>query len=113
MSSGATTETAVAPARSTAPEYHCPTNRPNGSLNSTKNSAEPRFPTRYTPDPSVVDDATNTPDASCTETVTPDTGLTDFTPVQVTGTGFDGRSLLEGYQCRGGAVNEFDCDSCP
>ncbi len=45
-----------------------------------------------------------------TVTVTPDTGLTDFMPVRVTGTGFDGQSLLEGYQCRGGAVNEFDCD---
>ena len=43
-------------------------------------------------------------------TVTPDTGLTDFVPVQVSGTGFDGESLLEGYQCRGGAVDEFDCD---
>lgn len=43
-------------------------------------------------------------------TVTPDTGLTDFVSVQVSGTGFDGESLLEIYQCRGGAVNEFDCD---
>ncbi len=41
---------------------------------------------------------------------TPDTGLTDFMNVQVTGTGFDGETLLEIYQCRGGAVDEFDCD---
>ncbi len=50
------------------------------------------------------------PPPAATLTVTPGTGLTDFMPVQVTGTGFDGQSLLEGYQCRGGAVNEFDCD---
>ena len=44
-------------------------------------------------------------------TVTPDTGLTDFSPVRVTGTGFDGQSLLEIYQCRARAIDEFDCDA--
>ena len=44
-------------------------------------------------------------------TVVPNTGLTDFSPVQVSGSGFDGQSSLEIYQCRGGAVDEFDCDA--
>ena len=44
-------------------------------------------------------------------TVAPDTGLTDFSRVDVTGTGFDGHSLLEIYQCRTGAVGDSGCDA--
>jgi hypothetical protein len=42
--------------------------------------------------------------------VTPATALVDFQRVQVTGSGFDGYTLLEWFQCRGGAVDENDCD---
>jgi hypothetical protein len=45
-----------------------------------------------------------------TVTVTPATGLTDWTYVRVTGTGFEPNALLEYFQCRGGAVDENDCD---
>jgi hypothetical protein len=42
--------------------------------------------------------------------VAPNTELVDFQQVQLTGTGFDGYTLLEWFQCRGGAVDENDCD---
>ncbi len=45
-----------------------------------------------------------------TVTVTPATGLTDWTYVRVTGSGFEPNALLEYFQCRGGAVDENDCD---
>lgn len=60
---------------------------------------------------SVASGAVPTQAATPALTVTPDTDLTDFSRVDVTGTGFDGYSLLEVYQCRGGAVDEFDCDA--
>ena len=40
-----------------------------------------------------------------------ETNLVDFQPVQVTGSGFDGWTLLEVYECQGGAVDESDCDA--
>ena len=51
------------------------------------------------------------PAAAPAITVTPNADLTDFSPVQVTGTGYDGYERVEAYQCRGGAVDEFDCDA--
>jgi hypothetical protein len=42
--------------------------------------------------------------------VSPNADLVDFQAVHVTGTGFDGETLLEIFQCRGGAVSERDCD---
>ncbi len=48
--------------------------------------------------------------ATPTVTVTPATGLTDWTYVRVTGEGFEPNALLEYFQCRGGAVDENDCD---
>jgi hypothetical protein len=42
--------------------------------------------------------------------VTPNTDLVDFQAVHVTGSGFEGETLLEIFQCRGGAVSERDCD---
>jgi hypothetical protein len=42
--------------------------------------------------------------------ITPNVDLVDFQAVRVTGTGFVGESLLEIFQCRGGAVSERDCD---
>lgn len=43
-------------------------------------------------------------------TVTPSTGLADWTYVRITGSGFQPGALMEWYQCRGGAVDENDCD---
>ena len=40
----------------------------------------------------------------------PSIGLVDFQPVQVTGTGFPASTILEIFECRGGAVDEFGCD---
>jgi Neocarzinostatin family len=40
----------------------------------------------------------------------PSSGLVDFQPVQVTGTGFPASTILEIFECRGGAVDEFGCD---
>lgn len=40
----------------------------------------------------------------------PATGLTDFQPVHLTGSGFEPYALLEWFECRGGAVSEADCD---
>lgn len=52
------------------------------------------------------------PAAALTATVSvAETNLVDFQPVHVTGSGFDGWTLLEVYECRGGAVDEFDCDA--
>jgi hypothetical protein len=45
-----------------------------------------------------------------TITVTPSTDLADWTDVRITGSGFEPSVLLEWYQCRGGAVDESDCD---
>lgn len=59
----------------------------------------------------VVLSATPARAATPAVTVTPDTDLVDFSPVQVSGTGYDGYSRVEVYQCRGGAVDEFDCDA--
>jgi hypothetical protein len=42
--------------------------------------------------------------------ITPNVGLVDFQAVRVTGSGFVGETLLEVFQCRGGAVSERDCD---
>jgi len=42
--------------------------------------------------------------------VTPNVDLVDFQTVRVTGTGFVGETLLEIFQCRGGALSERDCD---
>lgn len=55
--------------------------------------------------------ASPAPAATPAITVSPNTNLADFSPVQVTGTGYDGYTSLEVYQCRGGAVDEFDCDA--
>lgn len=44
-----------------------------------------------------------------TLTVTPATGLADWTYVRITGSGFE-PGLMEWFQCRGGAVDETDCD---
>ncbi|MGZ4715184.1 MAG: neocarzinostatin apoprotein domain-containing protein [Acidimicrobiales bacterium] len=49
--------------------------------------------------------------ATPTVTVTPSSGLVDFQRVQVTGSGFEPDALLEVYECRGGAVDEADCDA--
>lgn len=46
-----------------------------------------------------------------TVTVTPNVDLVDFQPVQITGSGFTPNALLEWFECRGGAVDEFDCDA--
>lgn len=52
------------------------------------------------------------PAAALTATLSvAETDLVDFQPVHVTGSGFDGWTLLEVYECRGGAVDEFDCDA--
>ena len=40
----------------------------------------------------------------------PSIGLVDSQPVQVTGTGFPASTILEIFECRGGAVDEFGCD---
>lgn len=47
---------------------------------------------------------------SPTVAVTPATDLADWTYVRLTGSGFDPGASLEWYQCRGGAVDETDCD---
>ena len=46
---------------------------------------------------------------SGTLTVTPNVDLVDFQRVELTGTGLE-PGLHEWYQCRGGAVDESDCD---
>ena len=45
-----------------------------------------------------------------TITATPATGLTDWTYVRITGSGFEPGTLLEWFQCRGGAVTDADGD---
>jgi hypothetical protein len=45
-----------------------------------------------------------------TVTVTPSTGLADWASVRISGSGFEPGALMEWYQCRGGAVDENDCD---
>jgi hypothetical protein len=42
--------------------------------------------------------------------ITPNVDLVDFQAVRVTGSGFTGETLLEIFQCRGGALSERDCD---
>lgn len=48
---------------------------------------------------------------SPTIAVTPSTGLVDYQEVVVTGTGYTPNFPLEVFQCRGGAVDENDCDA--
>ena len=43
-------------------------------------------------------------------TITPASGLTDWQYVRVQGSGFEPNTLMEYFQCRGGAVDENDCD---
>jgi hypothetical protein len=40
-----------------------------------------------------------------------DTGLHDFQKITLTGSGFEPLTLMEFFECRGGAVDESDCDA--